>query len=88
MSYKTSFVMDQIAGHVTNYHNLRSIAAHDPELQSAWHEIFYYKSGGAIEQLRERLMPFLPTYATDIMRGTWETAVGTYSNLARCAGAS
>jgi len=55
MSYQIGFVMDQIAGHVTNYHNLRSVAAHEPEIQATWHEIFYYKAGGAIEQIRERL---------------------------------
>jgi glycosyltransferase involved in cell wall biosynthesis len=73
MSYQIGFVMDQIAGHVTNYHNLRSVAAHEPEIQATWHEIFYYKAGGAIEQIRERLLPFMPTYATGIMRGAWET---------------
>lgn len=72
MSYKIGFVMDQIAGHVTNYHNLRNVALLDPELQATWHEIHYYKSGGAIEQMRERVLPFLPTYATGIMRGAWE----------------
>jgi glycosyltransferase involved in cell wall biosynthesis len=72
MSYQIGFVMDQIAGHVTNYRNLRSVAAQDPELDAIWHEIHYYKAGGAIERLRERVLPFLPTYATGIMRGTWE----------------
>jgi glycosyltransferase involved in cell wall biosynthesis len=72
MSYNIGFVMDQIAGHVTNYHNLRDMALLDPELQATWHEIHYYKSGGAIERIRERVLPFLPNYATGIMRGAWE----------------
>jgi hypothetical protein len=72
MSYNIGFLMDQIAGHVTNYHNMRDVALLDPELQATWHEIHYYKSGGAIEQMRERVLPFLPTYATGIMRGAWE----------------
>src|SRR4051794_37309447 len=72
MAYKIGFVMDQIAGHVTNYHNMRNVALLDPELQATWHEIHYYKSGGAIEQMRERVLPFMPTYATGIMRGAWE----------------
>lgn len=72
MSYRIGFIMDQIAGHVTNYRNLRSVAAHDPELQAAWHEIFYYKAGGPIEQVRERLLPFVPTYFSGVMRGAWE----------------
>ena len=85
MSYKIGFVMDQIAGHVTNYHNMRGVAPLDPELEATWHEIHYYKSGGAIEQLRERLLPFMPTYATGIMRGAWEAHKalrgGTYDAL-------
>jgi hypothetical protein len=72
MSYKIGFVMDQIAGHVTNYHNMRNVAQLDPELQAIWHEIHYYKYGGAIEQMREQVLPFLPSYATGIMRGAWE----------------
>src|ERR1700712_3503130 len=72
MSYNIGFVVDQIAGHVTNYRNLRSVAIHDPELQASWHEIYYYKAGGAIEQVRERLLPFMPTYLSGIMRGTRE----------------
>jgi glycosyltransferase involved in cell wall biosynthesis len=72
MAYNIGFVMDQIAGHVTNYHNLRDMAQLDPELQATWHEIHYYKSGGAIEQMRERVLPFIPTYVTGITRGAWE----------------
>jgi glycosyltransferase involved in cell wall biosynthesis len=64
--------MDKIAGHVTNYHNLRGVATLDPELEAIWHEIHYYKPGGAIEKIRERVLPVLPTYATGIMRGAWE----------------
>jgi len=85
MSYKIGFVMDQIAGHVTNYHNMRDVAMLDPEIQAIWHEIHYYKSGGAIEQLHERVLPFLPNYATGIMRGAWEAHKalrnGTYDAL-------
>src|SRR5438477_11499659 len=85
MSYKIGFVMDQIAGHVTNYHNLRDVALLDPELEATWHEIHYYKAGGPIEQLRERILPFIPTYATGIMRATWAThkalCGGTYDAL-------
>ena len=85
MSYKIGFVMDQIAGHVTNYHNMRDVVPLDPELEATWHEIHYYKSGGWIEQLRERILPFMPTYATGIMRGAWEAHKalrgGTYDAL-------
>ncbi len=72
MSYKVGFLMDHIAGHITNYLNLRSVAERDPELQATWHEIHYYKGGGSIEWLRERAFTFVPSYATGILRGTWE----------------
>jgi glycosyltransferase involved in cell wall biosynthesis len=65
--------MDQIAGHVTNYHNLREAARFDPELDPTWHELIYYKPGGTIEKLRENALRFVPTYFTGIARGAWET---------------
>lgn len=72
MAYQIGFLMDQIAGHVTNYHNLREVALHEPELNATWHEIHYYKSGGAIENVRERVLPFVPSYFSGISRGAWE----------------
>lgn len=71
MSYRVGFLMDQIAGHVTNYRNLRRVAGNVPELDAAWHELHYYKSGGTIERVRERV-PFLSSYATGIARGALE----------------
>lgn len=73
MAYQIGFLMDQIAGHVTNYHNLREAARHEIGLNTSWHEIHYYKSGGAIEKLREQLAPFVPSYFSGISRGAWET---------------
>src|SRR6266498_3461393 len=72
MRYNVCFVMDQIAGHVTNYRNLRYAAQSEPDIEATWHEIFYRKPGGAIEQVRDQLLPFVPTYITGIMRGTIE----------------
>lgn len=72
MVYHIGFLMDQIAGHVTNYHNMREAAQLDPELDATWHEIAYYKPGGAIETMRERVLRFVPGYFTGIARGTWE----------------
>lgn len=71
MALRAGFLMDMIAGHVTNYRNLRSVVDQDPELEASWHEIHYYKPGGVIERLRERL-PVLPSYASGILRGTVE----------------
>jgi glycosyltransferase involved in cell wall biosynthesis len=68
VSYRIGFTMDQVAGHVTNYHNLRSVAQRDPEIIADWCEVFYYKEGGAIEKIRERVLPFIPTYFSGISR--------------------
>jgi len=72
MAYKIGFLMDQIAGHITNYHNLRDVARFDRTLDASWHEIHYYKSGGSIEKMREQVLPFVPTYFSGIARGAWE----------------
>jgi glycosyltransferase involved in cell wall biosynthesis len=68
MDYHISFTMDQVAGHVTNYHNLRSITGRDPEIHADWCEVFYRKEGGAIEKIRDTLLPFVPTYFSGILR--------------------
>jgi glycosyltransferase involved in cell wall biosynthesis len=72
MAPNVGFIMEQVAGHVTNYRNLRSVAAYEPGLNAIWHEIYYYREGGSIERLRARLAPFAPTYYTGIMRAAWE----------------
>lgn len=73
MAYNFGFLMDQVAGHVTTYLNLRSVAEQDPEIKASWHEIIYYAPGGSIERFREKIVPFVPTYPTGIMRGSLET---------------
>jgi glycosyltransferase involved in cell wall biosynthesis len=72
MEYRIGFYMDQISGHITNYHNLRTVADKDPELIANWHEIYYYRPEGLIERLRERIVPVLPSYFTGVLRGTFE----------------
>ena len=72
MTYRIGFVMDQIAGHITNYRNIRSVTETDSDILPTWHEINYLIPGGVIERLRARL-PFVPTYYTGIMRGSLET---------------
>ncbi|NCC32291.1 MAG: glycosyltransferase family 1 protein [Chloroflexia bacterium] len=76
MNYHIGFMMDQIAGHVTNYRNLRQVADSDPELKADWCEIFYYKQGGAIEQVREHLLPFVPTYFSGNLRASVDMGRG------------
>jgi len=73
MQYQFGFLMDQIAGHITFYQNLRSVSSQDAEMNASWHEINYYLPGGSIEVFREKLVPFVPTYFTGIARATLET---------------
>jgi glycosyltransferase involved in cell wall biosynthesis len=70
--YHLGFLMDQIAGHVTNYQNLRRVVADDPSIQPTWGEVHYYRAGGSIERIRERFVPFVPTYFTGNARGAIE----------------
>ncbi len=64
--------MDQIAGHITNYRNLRSACAREHDIEASWHEIHYYKEGGGVERLKERFFPSASTYVSGVMRGAWE----------------
>jgi glycosyltransferase involved in cell wall biosynthesis len=69
MSYHFGFLMDQIAGHITNYRNLRSVAERDPDIRADWHELHYHKPGGRIE----RGLAWVPSsYVRGVARGTWE----------------
>ncbi len=61
--------MDQIAGHVTNYRNLRAVTERDPDIRADWHELHYHKPGGRIE----RGLAWVPSsYVRGVARGTWE----------------
>jgi glycosyltransferase involved in cell wall biosynthesis len=68
VSYRFGFLVEQVAGHVTNYKNLRRVVDTDGEVDATWSEIVYHKQGGAFERLT-----FLPNYVTGIGRATWET---------------
>lgn len=72
MAHRVGFVMDLVAGHVTNYQNLKRVADTDPELDASWHEISYYVPGGVIERVREKALRFVPSYFSGITRGAWE----------------
>ncbi len=71
MTYSFGFYMDQIAGHITNYRNLRSIADQNPDLRADWYEIHYYKAQGVLERLQHKA-PIIPPYVTGVIRGTYE----------------
>ena len=47
---RVSFLMDQIAGHVTNYHNIRRVVDVDPTVEATWCEIEYFKEGRPLER--------------------------------------
>jgi glycosyltransferase involved in cell wall biosynthesis len=69
---RVGFMMDQIAGHVTNYLNLRRVTDGDTAIEPKWCEIEYYREGGRIERTRERFLPFVPTYFSGNARGALE----------------
>ena len=71
---RVGFLMDQVAGHVTNYRNLRSIADTDPELSPVWWEISSHRADGRLERIHERFMPFVPTYVTGNGRAVFATS--------------
>ncbi len=72
--YRIGFMMDQVAGHVTTYHNLRAITERDPDIEAWWGEVTYYREGGGIERLGERVARFVPTYVTGVSPGGDRTA--------------
>src|SRR5690348_2738116 len=78
MSYHVGFYMDQIAGHVTNYRNLRSVAEDYPSLKADWYEIFYLKPNGRIERWH-KVVPFVPDYFTGILRASVEMRRGLHN---------
>jgi glycosyltransferase involved in cell wall biosynthesis len=69
--YKIGFVMEQVAGHVTHYRNLRNIVAQDSHIIPTWNEIVYNKPGGKLEKIHEKLA-FLPSYPFGITRAGLE----------------
>lgn len=78
MAYHVGFYMDQIAGHVTNYRNLRGVAENYPSLKADWHEIFYLKPNGRIERWH-KVVPFVPDYFTGILRASVEMRRGLHN---------
>lgn len=68
--------MDQVAGHVTNYRNLREFVEDDAEVEATWGEVSYYVPGGRIERTHERVLPFVPGYFSGNARGVVEMRRG------------
>jgi glycosyltransferase involved in cell wall biosynthesis len=74
--YQIGFLMDQVAGHITNYRNLRRVTDRDGDIAAEWCEISYYREGGAIERTRERYLRFVPTYVSGNARAALEISRG------------
>jgi glycosyltransferase involved in cell wall biosynthesis len=76
MELDICFLMDQVAGHITNYRNLRRVTETDREIVPHWREISYYRPDGRLERWRERYARFVPTYVTGNVRAAWEISGG------------
>jgi glycosyltransferase involved in cell wall biosynthesis len=68
---RVGFIMDQVAGHVTGYRNLRRIVEQDDEIEPMWGEIHYQRPDGWIERAH-RLVPFVPDHPFGAVRGLVE----------------
>lgn len=55
MTYNLGFAMAQVAGHTTQFRNLRSAASADPTIEATWCEIAYHRTDGRIERVTDRL---------------------------------
>ena len=66
MTHRIGFLMEQNAGHLTNYRNLRTVVEQSApaDVSPAWHELYYNRPGGRLERLREDYLPFVPAYVT------------------------
>jgi glycosyltransferase involved in cell wall biosynthesis len=73
---RIGFMMDQVAGHITNYRNLRRITESDTEIDAVWHEVSSYRPEGRLERARERWLRFVPGYVTGNVRAAVELRAG------------
>lgn len=68
---RAHFMMDQIAGHVAQYRNLRQVVDGDPSIDASWHEIHFYREGHLLERVAESLR-IVPPYVMGMSRGALE----------------
>jgi glycosyltransferase involved in cell wall biosynthesis len=68
VTYRVGFLMDQVAGHITNYRNIRRVVERDPEVEPAFMEVSYYRPAGRIERVSKLLRPLVPTYVSGNLR--------------------
>lgn len=74
--YRFGFFMSHTAGNITYHQNLRRVISTEQDIDAHWTEVSYYREGGAIEKLRERIFPFLPTYLTGVLRAALDMRSG------------
>ena len=70
--FRVAFLMDQVAGHITNYRNLQRAAEHDATLDASWWEISSYRPDGRLEQFQQRFHSVVPSYVTGNARAVME----------------
>ncbi len=75
---RVGFMMDQIAGHVTNYRNLRRYVDADTSIDPVWWEVNFFDPNGKIERAAKKLRK-VPTYVTGVSRGSIELRHGLTS---------
>lgn len=68
---RVGFMMDQIAGHVTNYRNMRTIIDADPSIEATWFEIEFYRPNGWLER-GAQWARIVPQYVSGVGRGGLE----------------
>lgn len=69
---RVGFIMDQVAGHVTAYRNLRSVAEGDDEIEPVWREIHYFRPEGRLERFSSRFPDQMVRHPVGAVRGLLE----------------
>ena len=69
---RVGILLTPVAGWATYRENLERVARTVPDLDAQFHDVNYYKSGGAIETLRERWLRSVPSHYTGLSRATFE----------------
>lgn len=76
--YRIAFVVDQVAGHVTNAANLRRVVERDDEIEATWVNVDYWDERGALERIHARV-PRVPQHPLGVARGILQQRAGLAS---------
>lgn len=69
--YRIGFVLDQVAGHVTNALNLRQVVDDDDEIEAVWGDVTYFDPDRRLERVAARA-PWLPQHPIGVLRGVMQ----------------